>query len=578
MRALRWLLLGLAVAALACGDDERRPGGGDGGSGGGVGGSGGGGAGGTGGAGGGSGGEGGGGGAGGAGGDGGTGGEGGSGGSGGTAAATCGDGRLDEGEQCDDGNTRPADGCSATCTLEGTCDEPIDWMLVSAPTTLGQSFTGTIRAPAANETGSCGGAGREVIFRAVAPQDGVFGISHASNVSSVNWVRTSCGDPSTERICVPTPVARHTPVSAGDTIYFAIDLPEGASEAEVTIIGEFFPWRQVGENCDGIAASGQCAPGLTCNDISVFRKCTVNHAPVVEEAHALRSGDDLIVLASGNDPNGNMVAALDLRFFDASGNALLVGDTDRDGTPDDEILVVSVDLRDREPSVTFAETALVQGFFAQHPEAVRAEVGIRDSEAVRSEWYSTEIRPQPEIRVGGACDWRGRADRCEAGAVCWSEPDEAPVCQPLASVRQQRCEAAPLIAPGEEISGWVERLTLGGTGHWDPPDECIDRPQVFPGAWRNVPEGLARLHLAEDVQNLVISTDIVGSMDSVLYLLPGCGIESAPLACNDDIGDNNVRSLLRFDRLEAGEYLIVVDMRDGSRVAASWSLRVDVED
>jgi cysteine-rich repeat protein len=32
--------------------------------------------------------------------------------------ATCGDGNLDVGEQCDDGNTAAHDGCSATCTLE----------------------------------------------------------------------------------------------------------------------------------------------------------------------------------------------------------------------------------------------------------------------------------------------------------------------------------------------------------------------------------------------------------------------------------------------------------------------------
>jgi len=34
--------------------------------------------------------------------------------------ATCGDGVVDDGEQCDDGNTTPGDGCSATCTVEIT--------------------------------------------------------------------------------------------------------------------------------------------------------------------------------------------------------------------------------------------------------------------------------------------------------------------------------------------------------------------------------------------------------------------------------------------------------------------------
>ena len=40
----------------------------------------------------------------------------------------CGDGVVDPGETCDDGNTLPCDGCSATCQIEtsaGTCDQVV---------------------------------------------------------------------------------------------------------------------------------------------------------------------------------------------------------------------------------------------------------------------------------------------------------------------------------------------------------------------------------------------------------------------------------------------------------------------
>src|SRR4051812_32449868 len=33
-------------------------------------------------------------------------------------APACGDGTLDEGEKCDDGNSKAHDGCSSTCTIE----------------------------------------------------------------------------------------------------------------------------------------------------------------------------------------------------------------------------------------------------------------------------------------------------------------------------------------------------------------------------------------------------------------------------------------------------------------------------
>jgi hypothetical protein len=121
----------------------------------------------------------------------------------------------------------------------------------------------------------------------------------------------------------------------------------------------------------------------------------------------------------------------------------------------------------------------------------------------------------------------------------------------------------------------VDRHAIDGTGHWDPPAACIEHE--FLGAWEGAPEGLARLHLDQDVQNLVISTDVIGSMNSVLYVLAGCGIDPVPLACNDDVASGNVRSVLHFDELAAGDYLIVVDLRDATRVAASWDLRVDVE-
>ena len=64
--------------------------------------------------------------------DGGDGGDGGSGADGG--GPTCGDGELDAGEECDDANGRPADGCSGICTVENgyVCDEPGEPCVVDA--------------------------------------------------------------------------------------------------------------------------------------------------------------------------------------------------------------------------------------------------------------------------------------------------------------------------------------------------------------------------------------------------------------------------------------------------------------
>eukprot|EP01079_Euglenida_sp_SAG-EU17-18_P004637 gene4637-4838_t len=37
--------------------------------------------------------------------------------------ATCGNGVVDAGEQCDDSGTQPGDGCSASCLLETSCED-----------------------------------------------------------------------------------------------------------------------------------------------------------------------------------------------------------------------------------------------------------------------------------------------------------------------------------------------------------------------------------------------------------------------------------------------------------------------
>ena len=39
--------------------------------------------------------------------------------------STCGDGIVDGGEQCDDGNTQDGDGCSSSCALEQNCGDGV---------------------------------------------------------------------------------------------------------------------------------------------------------------------------------------------------------------------------------------------------------------------------------------------------------------------------------------------------------------------------------------------------------------------------------------------------------------------
>lgn len=68
------------------------------------------------------------------------------------ASATCGDGMIDVGEQCDDGNTAPGDGCSPTCQSEG-CDVTGTWTAPGLPGTTPPFVITLIEGPGGAITG-----------------------------------------------------------------------------------------------------------------------------------------------------------------------------------------------------------------------------------------------------------------------------------------------------------------------------------------------------------------------------------------------------------------------------------------
>jgi cysteine-rich repeat protein len=80
-------------------------------------------------------------------------------------AATCGDGVMEPGEQCDDSNTVDTDACSAKCQTQGDCSKPIQLMLP-----LGTAdVSGTTSGMGVLTAGGCQEAtGPELVF-AVTP-------------------------------------------------------------------------------------------------------------------------------------------------------------------------------------------------------------------------------------------------------------------------------------------------------------------------------------------------------------------------------------------------------------------------
>lgn len=435
----RWAILAACLVVWSCGDDKVQSNG-DGGSGGkgGIGG-----AGGKGGDGGGAGGDGGAGGEGGDGGDGGTPGTGGSGGQGGEGATggsgpsdDCGNGQIDDGEECDDGNDSDNDGCSAKCKIEGTCETPFNFrLLASYDPVVKWEVTKVLPYAFATSTenNSCGpGGGPSAVFRYRAGARGGyihFGAGTDGVVSSVA-VRKTCADVVSELWCVPADNQVHFTeayVGPREEVYLILDGQEGVAKDRQFVVGAIF--EEVlgeGEDCkaEPKPTDKLCGPELACGEHPEEDRfvCQRNEAPILVNARAYRDGDGLKVLIDGTDEPGN-VRFIGIDFLNSIGEQLgflgyVQGDLVEVTNP--KALVGALEFR----------AEWIKDLFFQTPSggaelAVRLRLSLVDDVGARSNPTVVDILPIPVRSEGESCDKEGKENVCDDGLLCKSG-----TCQP----------------------------------------------------------------------------------------------------------------------------------------------------
>lgn len=218
---------------------------------------------------------------------------------GGKAPSTCGDRRLDPGEECDDGNTAGGDGCSPTCALES--GGPTD-LCAGAPLTLARVGTSTLyTADVAGSTSklfnhyaaSCGGgSGADAVYTLTSPMTGRATARIAAGFGALLSARTTCTDAKTELGCSETsavgsadagPVSSGTlgfPVFAGKPVFLFVDGYGGAKgdfvldvDVESAVCGNGS--AELPEECDdGNTVSGDgCSATCTMEDRSTVSAC-----------------------------------------------------------------------------------------------------------------------------------------------------------------------------------------------------------------------------------------------------------------------------------------------------------------
>lgn len=420
-RALRWTLVFACLFALsvACGDSEEpdEGAGGEGGTGGPS--------------------------AGGSGGPGGAGGSGGGPGSGGTGGKEeedpfCGDGNLDPGEDCDDGNEFDNDGCSSTCKLEGTCEAPYNFRqmaILDAARGLRLVQGLTAGRAVVEEANTCSAGARSMFFRYKnGPERGFFRIGAfiepESAAAAVSFaIRTQCEDPSTEALCRMADNAVSDPIvlAPEEEIYLVADVHESVpDDPEMALIGmgvSFAPVKGEGDDCDVEPDPNApvCLEGLACGAAGV---CEPEALPVITDAQAYRDPDDgrFILLVDGTDDPGN-TWGLQVVFLDDAGNELAFAGYDF------EELQIALPDKDISGKKTFRAEWVVNDFGLP---ATRVQVSLVDRVYVPldfptpghqltvdfSESVERTIGEIPRLGHGQPCDFNQVENKCVEGLSC----------------------------------------------------------------------------------------------------------------------------------------------------------------
>ncbi|AKU98852.1 hypothetical protein AKJ09_05516 [Labilithrix luteola] len=165
-----------------------------------------------------------------------------------TGGPTCGNRKLESGEQCDDGNTQNNDGCSADCKIESAGPEDV---CDGAPLTLTHEdgstlYTGQILGSTAklynHYSSSCGGgSGADAVYKIESPMVGRATVRLSAGFEAIVSVRSTCEDVKTEIACAETSTDAGAnrellsfPVYPGSPIYLMVD-GYGGAKGEFTL-------------------------------------------------------------------------------------------------------------------------------------------------------------------------------------------------------------------------------------------------------------------------------------------------------------------------------------------------------
>lgn len=289
--------------------------------------------------------------------------------------------------------------------------------------------------------------------------------------------------------------------------------------------------------------------------VQVDFRARANTAPTLTSGFVRLANDDVIIGASGTDPDADAIGVA-MNFLGPDGSLLdIYGDGE--ATMDGDVFTVLFD-----PAPTTADyvgRGLVLGneiTLAAFLRGARVSaVQLRTFDAAYAQSAVLEVPVEEATLVGldEACDDERVCRRpmtCSSAGVCEVRGPAAAICTGATVVP---IEAPTTVATTATVSG----TTGAGVGQYE--QSCA------PGDGSLGAEVAYSVVVPEGTFDLIATTDLPGSgsTDTILALRSSCPDGGTELACNDDVAMGNLQSALEQRGLAGGTYYLMVESYGG---------------
>ncbi|HJL18752.1 MAG TPA: hypothetical protein RMH99_24030 [Sandaracinaceae bacterium LLY-WYZ-13_1] len=288
-------------------------------------------------------------------------------------------------------------------------------------------------------------------------------------------------------------------------------------------------------------------------DVSV----TANARPTIDDGRFLLAGDDVIILASGTDAEGE-ARGVAVNFYDASGELVdIYGDGE--ATLDGDVFSIPFDPAPSEVDFSAEAEVLASvvnlGPFVRGRGIPTVAFRIYDAGWALSDPLMVDVADAELVGLGETCGGPQvcRPEmRCDAG-TCAALPAAAAACD--GAIDFPTIEVAADTAASASVTGTIR----SGAGAIAPDADCADE-RGSAGA-----ETIYALTVPDGTYDLLLTTDRDGteSTDTILYVRGACPDSGTELACDDDISGGNRRSAVQIRGLDAGTYHVFVERFGG---------------